>query len=118
MHTLIAVVITLAISQLKLRSASCSLAGQFELVIAPDPFFTSGSEQLGALTVATGSQRCPQCPLVALSRHLKNAIDLAIGVKRTCLIAAHMSACDPKRTFADAPPSLQMGVLTRYDATS
>jgi hypothetical protein len=59
MHTLIAVVITLAISQLKLRSASCSLAGQFELVIAPDPFFTSGSEQLGALTVGHGVPALP-----------------------------------------------------------
>jgi Protein of unknown function (DUF2721) len=28
----------------------------------------------------------------------KNAIDVAIGVKRTCLIAVRMSAFDPKRT--------------------
>jgi hypothetical protein len=28
---------------------------------------------------------------------LKNAIDVAIGVKRTWFIAAHISAFDPKR---------------------
>jgi Protein of unknown function (DUF2721) len=29
----------------------------------------------------------------------KNAIDVAIGVKRTCLIAVRMSAFDPQRTW-------------------
>src|SRR5262245_8487777 len=43
-----------------------------------------------------------ECLLLAQSRHdvvRKSAFAVAIGVKRTCLCALHMSAYDPKRTF-------------------
>jgi type II secretory pathway component PulL len=40
----------------------------------------------GAVIAQEGADQCP------LSRSL-------LGVKRTWLVAAHMSACDPKRTW-------------------
>jgi putative tryptophan/tyrosine transport system substrate-binding protein len=41
------------------------------------------------------------CPLLAQSGHLFDASQCPLlGVKRTCLFALQMSACDPKRTFA------------------
>ncbi len=41
-----------------------------------------------------------QCPLLALSGHFAHpAICPLLGVKRTCLTRAPMSAFDPKRTF-------------------
>src|SRR5262245_23716737 len=49
-----------------------------------------------------------ECPL---SRSL-------LGVKRTCRIALHMSAFDPKRTFAAVRPPSSVLNLNRYDALS
>ena len=43
-----------------------------------------------------------QCPLLALSGHaLVHCKCPLSGVKRTCLLALHMSAYDPKRTSLD-----------------
>src|SRR5262245_45514980 len=59
-----------------------------------------------ALTVLCGARRCRhsrkvQSPLLALSGHgLLHCTCLLSGVKRTWLFARHMSAFDPKRTFA------------------
>ena len=47
-----------------------------------------------------------ECPLLALSGHrfLHRTCPL-LGVKRTCLVALHMSAFDPKRTLAFVIPA-------------
>jgi hypothetical protein len=41
-----------------------------------------------------------------------------LGVKRTCLLALHMSANDPKRTWLRARPPLLGATLSWYDACS
>ena len=47
----------------------------------------------------------------------ESAFAVAIGGKRTCPFALHMSANDPKRTLRQSDP-FQPGSLNRYDILS